>query len=93
MKPEKTNVRFDLPEGIMTEAPHPCTLVTVFGQYPGNVIKGPAPAGQVLVEFKMPTCKVLGTVPLADVEERVKTVDFSAVSRQSVSANTDKDRQ
>jgi hypothetical protein len=56
----------------MIEAPHPGTLVVVFGQYPGNVIKGPAPAGQVLVEFKMPTCKVLGTVPLADVKERIK---------------------
>lgn len=56
----------------MIEAPRPCTLVTVFGQYPGNVIKGPAPAGQVLVEYKTPAYKVRGTVALGDVELRTK---------------------
>lgn len=65
----------------MNQTPHPGTLITVFGLHPGNVIKGPAPAGQVLVEFKMPTCKVRGTVAIADIEERgtnAKTVDSCA---------------
>ena len=54
----------------MNQTPNPGTLITVFGQHPGNVIKGPAPAGQVLVEYRMPTCKVRGTVAIADIEKR-----------------------
>jgi hypothetical protein len=56
----------------MNQIPHAGTLITVFGLYPGNVIKGPAPTGQVLVEYKMPTCRVRGTVALSDVELRIK---------------------
>lgn len=66
----------------MNQTPHPGTLITVFGLYPGNVIKGPAPAGQVLVEYRMPTCKVRGTVAIADILERGVRLEKPVSSRQ-----------
>ena len=66
----------------MIETPRPGTLVTVFDKYPGNVIKGPAPAGQVLVEYKMPTCRVRGTVAIADIQERGARAEKQVSNKQ-----------
>ncbi len=49
------------------------TLVTVFDEYPGVVIKGHSAPNMVLVLYQMPgNVKVRGSVAFEDVKERKK---------------------
>jgi len=52
----------------MTTPPPIGTKVTVFGQYPGKVVKGPCPSDRALVEYKMPNSMVRGTIAPEDLE-------------------------
>lgn len=47
------------------------TLVTVFAQYPGVVLKGPHQAGRLTVMYQMPGgVKVRASISIDDLKER-----------------------